>query len=112
MLHLPQPAITQTIARHALAHFGYDGGQRPGLGIKALFDAIAAADAAHRRRFALGFPGHVAAVEAAQSTAGSAARLQRIAAGVECGRCDNTDGPWIDGLCEPCHRTVQPGGAA
>jgi hypothetical protein len=103
------PTITPEIARHALWHFGQDGGAQPGSFTQHLMNAIAAADPVNRARMRASFPDYVDAMELAFNTMSGIARLQETAAAdvlaLRC-TCGDTDGPFkeIDGinLCEGC----------
>jgi hypothetical protein len=72
-------SITPEIARHALWHFGQDGGAQPGSFTQHLMNAIAAADPANRARMRAAFPEYVDAMELAFNTMSGIACLQEAA---------------------------------
>lgn len=71
--------IDRATASHVLWAFGA-GGMEPGSFTRSLIDAICKADPPNRTRLALGFPGHVAAVDLAQTSATGIDTLRTIAA--------------------------------
>jgi hypothetical protein len=66
-------------AHAVLFHFGARDVMEPGSFTRALVEAIVRADPRNRGRLALGFPGHVAAVELYQGRTDGLDRLRAIA---------------------------------
>lgn len=71
--------IDSPTANHVLWVFGA-GGLEPGSFTRTLIDAICKADPTNRIRLTLGFPGHVAAVDLAQTSSTGITTLTAIAA--------------------------------
>lgn len=100
------PTIPQHTARHVLWFYGQDGGIQPGTFTQKLIGTIDSADLENAGLLANAYPSLVAAVIAAKCDPDGIAALQRIAGGIACARCGDTDGPWVDDLCEDCARVV------
>ncbi|WP_406325235.1 hypothetical protein [Streptomyces niveus] len=104
------PVIDPETARHALWHYGANGGYQPGSFTQRLMEAMDAADIDNFHILAGVYPALGAAVAAAKHDPNGIAELQRIA-GVRCSRCWGDDGPFTPaGLCEACARPMPLGG--
>ncbi|MEV8474892.1 hypothetical protein [Streptomyces sp. NPDC051173] len=100
------PTIPVETARHVLWHFGQDGGSQPGIFTQHLMHTIATADVVNTAKLADAYPDYTAAIVAAKLDPDGITHLQKIAAGLRCTRCGDTDGPF-DGTgaslrCEGC----------
>ncbi|SFT31865.1 hypothetical protein [Streptomyces sp. ok210] len=100
------PAITKDTARHVLWHYGREGGFQPGSFTRRLMEAMDAADIVNLAILGSVYPELAAALYTAKNEPNGIAELQRIAGGLRCIRCKDTDGPFGGApqqpLCEPC----------
>lgn len=106
------PTIPPETARQVLGFYGHLGGAANGPFTRELIASIDTADIETVGRLANAHPSLVAAVIAAKLDPDGVAALQRIAGGIRCMRCGDTDGPFkgtpADVLCEGC---INAGGA-